>query len=93
MVLRSLFISVLFLGLTPFKSEGANAQAYIADSDYVNYRQQLVADTLNDPKIKERIKRARSIEEINEILKVEVEEKLKIYREEHELDDNGSPKE
>ena len=92
MILRTLCISILLLGLTPIKS-AANARAYIADSDYLKYRQQLVANALNDPTIKERINNARTIDEINEILKMETEEKLKKYREEHGLDVNGATKE
>jgi len=96
MILRSFFVSVAFFGLAPDISYADNSQTaatYIAASDYVSYRQQLVGDALNDPVIKKRIKNARSIEEINEILRAEIEVKLRKYRNEHGLDENGESKE
>ena len=73
-------------------SYASNARAYIVDSDYVSYRQKLIRDALNDPIIKKRLNNIQTPEEINAILSESVEAKLKSYREEHNLDENGAPK-
>jgi len=63
---------MLVTGLTPANSDTAgNAASYIADSDYLSYRHELVREALNDPTIKMRLKSARTPQEINETLKRE----------------------
>ena len=85
-------IAVAILFVSPVNSYASNARAYIVDSDYVSYRQKLIRDALNDPIIKKRLKNIQTPEEINAILSESVEAKLKSYREEHNLDENGAPK-
>ena len=90
--LRIVSIAVAILFVTPVNSNASNARAFIADSDYVNYRHKLIGEALNDPIIKERLKNVQTPEELNAILSESVEGKLKIYREEHNLDENGASK-
>ena len=66
---------------------------YIADGAYLKYRMELVQEALNNPLIAQRIQNAQSMEEVNDILKIELEDKLKKYREENGLDENGASKE
>ena len=75
---------------------GANASAYIASSaslKYREYRLELIREALNNPLITERIQNAKTVQEVNDILKDAIEDKLKKYREENALDENGEIKE
>ena len=95
MKLLTVIILVLFKVsfATSISAAGANASSYIADSEYVKYRMELLQEALNNPLIVERIQNAKSIEEANNVLKLELEDKLKKYREENGLDENGAKKE
>lgn len=93
MILRSLFVSILFLGFTPMKSDAERSAAfYIIDSGYLSYRQKLNSDAMNDPLIKKHLEDGLSLEEIGELIEAGIEPKLKKYREEHGLDENGAKK-
>jgi len=74
-------------------SSGANAKAYIIDSDYLRYRLELVRDAMTDPIIKKRLESAQSMEAYNDILKAEIQDKLRIYRDDNNLDENGASRE
>ena len=78
---------------TTASASGANASAYNADSAYLKYRMELVQEALNNPLLAQRIQNAQSVEEVNDILKIELEDKLRKYREENGLDENGASKE
>jgi len=73
-------------------AEGSAAFYGITNSDYLEYRGKLYSDAIRDPIVRQRLERAASLEEINKIIKAEVDEKLKIYREVHGLDENGNKK-
>ena len=83
-------IAVVILFVVPVNSNTSNTRAYIADSDYLSYRQKLIREALNDPIIQKRLKNAQTPEELNAILRESVKGKLRIYREEHNLDKNGA---
>ena len=72
---------------------GANASASNAGSAYLKCRMELVQEALNNPLKAQRIQSAQSVEEVNDILMIELEDKLKKYREENGLDENGASKE
>ncbi len=94
MILRLFIVSVLFLGFTSMKSDAEGSAAfYIIDSGYLSYRQKLNSDAaMNDSLIIKHLEDGLSLEEIGELIKAEIEPKLKNYREEHGLDENGAKK-
>ena len=85
-------ISVFLLSLIPMNSNAANASYYIADRDYLIYRHRLTRKAVDGLIEKRRLDSSISVEELNKILKAEVEKKLEIYREGNGLDENGVPK-
>ena len=98
MILRLVFVSIVLLGFIPMNSKAeGSATFYIIDSGYLEYRQKLnseaASDAASDPIIMKRLEDGDlSLQEFFGLIKAEIEPKLKIYREEHGLDENGAKK-
>lgn len=74
------------------KAEGS-AAFYITDKGYLKYRLELNSEAMSDPIMKKRLDDGElSFEEYLALIKADVEPKLKAYREEHGLDENGIKK-
>ena len=94
MILRLVFVSILILGFIPMNSEAEGSAAfYIIDSGYLRYRLKLNSEAASDPVMKKRLEDGDlSFEEFAELISAKIEPKLKAYKEEHGLDENGVKK-